>query len=237
MIGVALAALNLLIERLRFFARIVHITPIPDNGVINNKLGSLWILDQHTQPPTVTFGQVFRTKQAARAAYRLFRIWNRGRYHDRRGDIVLRIISEKLDRYTILLHPGPRGLDDWYEQAVKQIHGPKTDVCLQVLAFIFITYADYWNRPHMKRTVETLRDVHEVQLNCYYAVDQEPLPVARRFLTLSQIELVTRDALCPGDMGYGLPWHEPWEGVSGEDRRMCEAAIGPTDRGIGDNAS
>jgi hypothetical protein len=65
-IGVAILSLNLFLERVRFYAGVLHVMPFPSPYVIQNKLASLWAVEDYKGEPTLLFGQVFRTERAAK---------------------------------------------------------------------------------------------------------------------------------------------------------------------------
>lgn len=221
-IALALVAFNFVLERIRFYARVLHVMPFPSDYVIQNKLASLWGTEEHKGEDTILFGQVFRTRRAAKQAYQLFRAWNFCDYIDRNGNIVLCTIREELDRFTIILFPGERGVTEYAASSVAERYGPKTKVVVSKIVFWFVTYADYWKRPNMKAIVERLPDCSRVLLNCYFMQDGEPKAVAKRHLELSKIVIRDRSTVVPGSFEASFQWENPWTGADRETRQKYE---------------
>jgi hypothetical protein len=136
----------------------------------------------------IIFGQVFRTRRAAKEAYQLFRAWNFGDYIDRQGNVVLSIVREELDRFTILMYPGERGVEAHANARIQAEFGERTEADVTKWIFWFVTYADYWKRPNMKAVIDNLPACPMVLLNCYFIQDGELQPIARRYLELSEVD-------------------------------------------------
>lgn len=227
LISLVLAITSYFFSKIGFTVSIFHVAPIPSLRVTEAKLGSLWALDKDDEGKEKTyFGQVFKTKAAALEAFRLLRAWNFERYIDEEGNIILRVIRDELDRYTIMLYPGERGIRKYYDEVARREYGSKTLTNVTDLRFFFFTHADYWNRPQIKGIVEALPKTSPVYLNCFYFDGQVPKPVSARFLRLPKAELVDRKDVHEGEMGFGLEWKDPWIGVDREERAKHEHLFG-----------
>ncbi len=196
--------------------------PLPSDYVIENKLASLWGVEDYRGVKTFVFGQVFRTQRAAKEAYQLFRAWNFGDYIDRNGNIILSVVREELDRFTLLLFPGERGVSDHADSMIAEEFGQETEAVVSRIIFWFATYADYWKRPNMKAIIEQLPTCSRVLLNCYFLQDGEPQPVAKRYLELSKIVVVERSKVTPGSLESCVRWEGPWAGMDRETREKYE---------------
>ena len=230
-LGVALLGLNIILERIRFYAHVLHVTPFPSDHVIRNKLASMWGVEECKGKPAITFGQVFRTRRAAKEAYQLLRAWNFGDYIDRHGNIALSIVREELDRFTILLYPGERGIAAHASDQVRAVFGDRTNPVLSKVVFWFVTYADYWNRPKMKAVVDNLPACSRVLLNCYFVQNGELQPVARRHLELSKIVIIHRAEVPEGSLESCFNWEGPWAGFDHNSRAQFEPVVNAVNAG------
>lgn len=221
-LGVILPAITLLLERSQFVAHILHVMPLPSNYVLQKRLGSVWGITEYKDEERVFFGQLFETKKAAQEAYRLFRSWNFDKYIDTEGNIVIRIIREDLDRYTILLHPGERGVSEYWKNHVKVNHGDRVNANVSVINYWFITYADYWNRPQMLSIVESLQEPKPILLNAFYIKDGQIEAAAKRPLTVSNIIFKDREDVQESDFEFHFNWEGTWAGMERETRGKFE---------------
>jgi hypothetical protein len=210
---VVLTAVPILLRRIGFTISVLHIMPMPSRGVIESRLGSLWDIEDKEGQFRVVFGQLFTTKAMAKDAFRMFRSWNFGRYIDDVGNVHLRVIREELDRYTIILYPGERGVKEMHTKRVKSELGQLASCVVKDVRFFFYSHADYWNRKHMKDAIEKLSKAPSVLLNCFFLVNNKPVPVSQRTIQINRIELIDRKEVKQGEMGYGLEWKDPWSGV------------------------
>jgi hypothetical protein len=221
-IGLAVVVLEFFLERIRFRTHVLHVMPLPTEYLMENKLGSVWGLEDYKGGTSIMFGQVFRTQRAAKQAYQLFRAWNFGDYIDRNGNITLSIVREELDRFTILLYPGERGATAHAQFIITQQHGERTDANVSKLFFWFVTHADYWKRSNLKKIMDCLPMCPRVLLNCFYLEDAEPQSVAKRYLELSKVVVADRSAVRPGTLESYVPWEEPWSGMDRNTREKYE---------------
>lgn len=214
---------QLALERLGFYRQFLHVSPMPSGRLTEQKLGSVWLADKEKY---LVFGQLFSTRTSACECFRLFRYWTFGKYNDTEGCIRLSAIREELDRYTILLDPGDRGLKEYYDDYVFDEHGDKVEARLMVMAAWFGTYADYWDRPESKRFVESLAKGDVVLLNAYHLEDDRPIAAAKKYIQLSQVSLVDRADVRPGSIEDLVKWRDPWTGVPAEIRRRYDGVWG-----------
>ncbi len=221
-LGLALLGLNVFLERIRFYAHVLHIMPLPSDHVIENKIASMWGAEQWKGEPAIVFGQVFRTRRAAKEAYQLFRAWNFGDYIDRDGNIVLSIVREELNRFTILMYPGERGVDGFNSAQIQQEFGERTNSVVSKIVFYFATFADYWNRPNMEAIIDNLTVCPRVLLNCYFVRNGDIRPVARRYLELSKVMVVSRAEVPQGSLESRVKWEGPWVGFDHHSRAEFE---------------
>ena len=140
----------------------------------------------------------------------------------RETNIVLSIIREELDRFTILLFPGERGVTEYTEKKVAEEYGDNTKAVVSKMLFWFVTYTDYGNRPNVKAIVERLPTCSRVLLNCYFLKDGEPHGVAKRHLELSATFIVDRSAVTPGSLESCFQWEDPWNGIDRETREKYD---------------
>lgn len=227
LIALSLATVSFLLSKIGLTVSVFHVMPMPTQRAIEAKLGSLWALEKDDKGKERThFGQFFRTKAAAADAFRMYRAWNFNRYIDTDGNIILRVIRDELDRYTILLYPGERGIQEHYQETVLREYGDKTSANVTRLFFFFYTHADYWKRAQLKKIVEALPRTSPIYLNCFFVDGDIPKPVSARDLRLAKAELVDRKDVRPGEMGFGLDWQDPWTGVDSDERAKHEHLFG-----------
>jgi hypothetical protein len=212
-----------ILERLPYTWRVLHVAPLPSDYVVAQRMASSWARED-SEGARLIFGQVFRTKAAAREAYRMFRAWNFGRYSDDEGDICLDVVKEELARYTIVLHPGTRGVKEYYDRAAVEQFGSRTAAHVCLVVPFFPTYADYWTKPELREVVESLATTRELLLMTFWMDGTDVRAYAKRPLTISNVRFSERAACDPNSIAGRLAWNDPWTGVSADDRQLVEAA-------------
>ena len=221
-LGIVLAAIVFLLERFHFIAQIIHVMPLPSNYLLSKRLGSTWGVTEYKGKDMIFFGQLFETKKAAREAYQLFKSWNFDKYIDTEGNIVVRIVREDLDRYTILLLPGNRGVDKYWEERSEDDFGKRVSTSVSTIKYWFITHADYWGRPQMLSIIESLREPGSILLNAFYMKNGEVESAAKRHLVISNIVFRNRQDLRENDIEFHLDWDDPWTGMTRKSREKFE---------------
>lgn len=230
-IGVILPAITLLLERSQFVAHILHVMPFPSDYLLQKRIGSVWGTTDYKNQERIFFGQIFETKKAAQEAYRLFKSWNFDKYIDTENNIVIRIVREDLDRYTILLHPGERGIKEYWQESVKSTYGKRVNARVSILYFWFITYADYWGKPKMLSIVESFKESKSILLNAFYVNDGQVEAIAKRHLVVSKIIFKDRKDIKEDDLEFHVNWEGPWIGVDREKREKFEPIFRQIEQG------
>jgi hypothetical protein len=91
------------------------------------------------------------------------------------------------------------------------------------IRFFLYTHADYWNRKQAKEIIENLHRTQTVLLNCFYPINNKPIPVSRRTIKIQRIEILDRKEVKESEMGYGLEWKDPWIGVERSQREKYQS--------------
>jgi uncharacterized protein YdhG (YjbR/CyaY superfamily) len=206
-LSVALFIIGILIDKLIYTYSTFHVMPLPNDNIIFNRIGSVWSMENYQNKEYIVFGQAYKTKTAASEAFNLMRQWNYMDYIDRNQNIVLSIIDEGENRYTILLYPGKRGIEEFHDDLGKKTYGDNSETKVIVFKTFYPTFVDYSNCPEKIELMNRLKNEEEILLNTFYVKDNEPSKYSNRPIRLRKINIIKRNEILNG-LENGIKWDE-----------------------------
>lgn len=209
-ISVVFAIIPFILDRFVFIYNIVHIMPMPTEGMLSHVIGSSWFSKDTDTMDGLGFIIVFKYKEPAKEAFSMLKAWNYGKVIDASENIAFRAIVEGDGKYSIFIFPGDR-IDSlrYSESIAKDKYGTASCVALNVVKFYMQFCFDYSNEELKMKCIESMPHISELILNIGYIENDEIKIYSKRGFRLRNFTLKDRYDSNIGAIEKSLNWEDP----------------------------
>ncbi len=209
-VSVMFAIVPFILDRFVFIYNIVHIMPMPTEGMLLHIMGSSWFSKGTSTMDGLGFGIIFKYKETAKEAFSMFKAWNYGKVIDASENIAFRAIVEGDDKYSVFVFPGDR-IDSLHhsESLAKDTYGTASCVALSVVKFHMQFCFDYSNEELKMKCIESMPHISELILNIGYIENDEIKFYSKRGFRLRNFTLKDRSDSSIGAIEKSLNWDDP----------------------------
>lgn len=179
------------------------------HGFDQHWIGSVWGVDDQTGQPF--YGLLYETKEAAKSAYKSFRVFSNGKYVDDSGEIQLRVVRETENKFSVFVYPkrGGTQIKNLQHQILSNLPPNSQLKTIEYVPFIQ-NCADYSDISHLttKKLLCDLNTKKELFLNAYFVKNEQVVAYSTKEIRLTNFRLVAREDLTAQDIEYNFKWHD-----------------------------
>lgn len=209
-VSIMFAIVPFILDRFLFIYNVVHIMPMPTEGMLSHIMGSSWFSKDTGTMDGLGFVIIFKYKETAKEAFSMFKAWNYGKVIDASENIAFRAISEGDCKYSIFVFPGDRiGSLRHSESLAKNTYGTASCVTLSVVKFHMQFCFDYSNEELKMKCINSMPHVSELILNVGYIENNGIKFYSKRGFRLRNFTLRDRSDDQIGSIEKSLTWDDP----------------------------
>lgn len=178
---------------------------------IQDRLGFVWFKKSINEQEVYALSILYERKDNAKTVYSILRTWNYNKYKDHSANIVISIIDEGENKYSLFIYPGERKL---MEEYIRDYHSESSssrsvfNIERKIFSWVH-NCADYSNRPEMLLAMNTIRNNGEILVNTAYLKDEEVESYAKKCIHVKDVKFLKREELGKKDLEYNQFWEDP----------------------------
>lgn len=228
-ISVLLVILPIVLGRFVFEYTVLHIMPLPTEGMLRYGLGSTWITENQDTLDGLGIALIYKYKETAQEAFKMLRAWNYGKIIDKHSNITLSAVKEGNDKYSLYIYPGDR-LDSicGTKNIIEDRMGKNSKANIQVAKFYIQLCFNYKGDALKKKCIESLPYVKELILNVGYIENDQVVMYSKTGFRLQQFSFQERESPSLGKFEGALPWSD----LSSNQPEIFKAIIENVNRNI-----